>query len=99
LDRVRKTVHLCFAPGWVGSESPAHWNGDVFVTPEAWERYSEEQRTFMPSPMKHGERHPEERSIKALIAQIEELSKANDELRAILERKKSKGLFQRLLGL
>jgi hypothetical protein len=33
-DRVRKTVHLCFSPAWVGSRSPAHWDGGVFVTPK-----------------------------------------------------------------
>lgn len=98
LDRVRKTVHFCFAPGWVGSQSPAHWNGDVFVTPEAWGRYSEEQRSLLPSPMKHDERHPEERSIKALIAQIERLSKENDELRSALEHRKPENFLQRLLG-
>lgn len=99
LDRVRKTVHIAFAPGWVGSQSPAHWNGDVFVTPESWARYSEEQRAFMPAPMKHGERHPEQRSINRLVAEIEALTRENAALKANLEkRSKLKTIKQRLFG-
>lgn len=98
LDRVRKTVHLCYAPAWVGSQSPAHWDGDVFVTPRAWERYNEEQRALLPSPMNASPRHPEQLSIKTLLAQIETLSKTNDELKAASEDKQPKGFFQRLLG-
>ncbi len=45
-DWVRRTIHLTFMPNWVGSVSPAHWDGFVYVTPEAWARYSPEQRAL-----------------------------------------------------
>jgi hypothetical protein len=82
MDRVRKTVHLCFAPAWVGSQSPAHWDGGVFVTPEAWARYSEEQRRLLPPPMAHGPRHPEQLSIKRLAGQAEALTRETEQLKA-----------------
>jgi len=97
LDRVRKTIHLCFAPAWVGSQSPAHWNGDVFVKSETWERYSEAQRALLPLPMAMDLRHPEQRSIKALVAQIESLANANEELKSALAQEKARGLLHRLL--
>lgn len=105
MDRVRKTVHICFAPGWVGSQSPAHWNGGVFVTPEAWERYSEVQREFLPPPMERGPRHPEQRTLKELTAQvgalgreIEALTAKNAELESALRRKGFANALRRLFG-
>jgi hypothetical protein len=50
LDRVRKTLHLCFGPDWVGSQSPAHWNAEIHVTENAWGRYNEKQRALLPPP-------------------------------------------------
>ena len=50
MDRTRKSVHLCFGPSWVGSQSPAHQNGFVHVTEQAWARYSETQRALLPHP-------------------------------------------------
>jgi len=97
-DRVRKTVHICYAPAWVGSQSPAHWGGDVFVTPEAWARYSEAQRSALPQPMLPGARHPEQMSIKRLMAEVEYLREKNEELKTALERGNQKNMLQRLLG-
>lgn len=97
MERVRKTVHLCFSPAWVTSQSPAHLDEEVFVTPQAWERYSDAQRALLPHPGALGPRHPEQRSIEALTARVIELSKTNEELKAALDREKSKGLLRRLL--
>lgn len=82
MERVRKTVHLCFAPAWVGSQSPAHWDGDVFVTPEAWARYGEAQRELLPPPMERGPRHPEQLTVKRLTGHTEALTRENGELKA-----------------
>lgn len=101
MDRVRKTVHICFTPTWVGSQSPAHWDGDVFVTPEAWARYSEEQRALLPQPTPPGDqRHPEQLSLKRLVAEVIDLTQKNEELRAALLLKKApqRSMLQRLLG-
>jgi hypothetical protein len=48
LDVPRKTIHLAIGPAWVASQSPAHWNKNVYVSPEAWTRYSEQQRALFP---------------------------------------------------
>lgn len=101
LEWVRKTVHICFSPTWVGSQSPAHWNGDVFVTPEAWARYNEEQRALLPPPAPQGDqRHPEQLSLKRLVAEVAELTRKNEELKAALLRRRvqSHGVFGRLFG-
>ncbi len=50
MDQVRRTIHLCFAPEWVGSQSPAHWNGRVHVSEAAWARYDAGQRALLPPP-------------------------------------------------
>src|SRR5579862_2979153 len=44
----RKTIHLTFSPAWVGSQSPLHWNGGAYVTPETFGRYTPEQRALFP---------------------------------------------------
>jgi hypothetical protein len=107
-DRVRKTVHLCFAPAWVGSQSPAHWDGDVFVTPQAWARYTDAQRELLPPPTERGPRHPEQLTVKRLIGLAEDLTRETGELKARiaaledeLSRTGVKGLrnaVRRLLG-
>ncbi len=50
LDKPRKTIHLMISPSWVASQSPIHWDEHVYVSPEAWARYSEEQRAVLPPP-------------------------------------------------
>jgi hypothetical protein len=82
IDHVRKTVHLCFAPAWVGSQSPAHWDGGVFVTQEAWARYGETQRELLPPPMERGPRHPEQLTVKRLTGQAEALTRETEALKA-----------------
>lgn len=96
MDRVRKTVHLCYAPAWVGSQSPAHWDGFVHVTKAAWERYSEEQRAVMPAPAERHPQGPESLSLKRLREQVEALSRRNAELEATLARKGIAGAISRL---
>jgi hypothetical protein len=54
LDRSRKTIHLMIGPDWAGSQSPIHWNDHVYVSREAWERYSEAQRALLPLPAEGG---------------------------------------------
>lgn len=82
MDRVRKTVHLCYGPAWVGSQSPAHWDGVVHVTSAAWSRYSGQQRALLPAPGETGPHGPEALSLKSLQAKIEELQRRNAELEA-----------------
>lgn len=50
LDTPRRTIHFMIGPRWVTSQSPAHRDGDVYVSPSAWERYSESQRDLLPFP-------------------------------------------------
>lgn len=50
LDQPRKTLHLMFAPVWVASQSPVHWDERVYVSENAWARYSESQRRLLPPP-------------------------------------------------
>jgi hypothetical protein len=106
MERVRKTVHLCYAPAWVGSQSPAHHDGDVFVTSEAWARYSEAQRVFLPPPTEPGPRHPETLTMKHRLAETEVRAEQADrlkqrvaELESELERRKLKNRLRRLFGL
>ena len=98
MDRVRKTAHLCYAPAWVGSQSPAHWDGSVHVTKQAWARYNADQRAVLPSPVP-GEDHapaPETLALKRLREQVATLSKRNTELEAALARKGLAGALSRL---
>ena len=103
LDRTRKTIHLCFGPSWVGSQSPAHQDGVVHVTEKAWARYSAEQRSLLPfpSPMQGlGEAaaasNASNQAVRRLKAEIEELTKRNQDL----ERKNARleGGIRSLLG-
>ncbi len=55
LDRPRKTLHLMFSPRWVGSQSPVHWNDKVYVSEEAWARYTPAQRALLPTPSGNSE--------------------------------------------
>ena len=89
LERVRKTVHLCYAPAWVGSQSPAHWDGVVHVTREAWARYTEQQRALLPEPDPSSRRSPETLSLRNLSEQVAMLKRRNEELE---ERVASRGL-------
>lgn len=49
-DAPRKTLHLMIAPAWVASQSPIHWNDRVYVSPDSWNRYTEQQRAVLPPP-------------------------------------------------
>lgn len=100
MERVRKTVHICFTPAWVGSQSPAHWNDDVFVTPNAWSRYTEDQRALLPRPSPSNDLHPEALSLKRLTAEMAELTRENAELKAALEQSRSRpvSIFRRLFA-
>lgn len=96
MERVRRTVHICYAPAWVGSQSPAHWDGVVHVTKEAWSRYTEEQRALLPTPAAIGPNSPEALSLKRLQAQIEALTRRNAELEAGATARARGGLFSAL---
>lgn len=50
LDTPRRTLHLAIGPRWMASQSPIHWDGQVYVSAQAWNRYSEAQRAVMPRP-------------------------------------------------
>ncbi len=49
MDSARRTLHLTIGPRWATSQSPAHWNDVVHVTPSVRQRYSEEQRALLPA--------------------------------------------------
>jgi hypothetical protein len=85
VDRTRKTAHLCFSASWMGSQSPAHWNGQVHVTEAAWQRYNEAQRALLPPPspsLIHGSQHSAAliQHIQGLRQQISALTERNAEL-------------------
>lgn len=48
LERVRKTIHLCYNPDWVGSQSPAHFNRPMRFRKETWDVMSDAQRALFP---------------------------------------------------
>jgi len=80
LDRPRKTIHFQIGPVWAGSQSPAHWNGSPYVSPEAWSRYSEAQRALFPGrassrpPMvRKGPPAEEDRTTERLRAHVRDL--------------------------
>jgi hypothetical protein len=75
LDRPRKTLHLMIGPDWAGSQSPIHWNDRVYVSHEAWARYSESQRAVLTPP-----RDGAEFEVKRLRADVERLSEENARL-------------------
>jgi hypothetical protein len=81
LDRTRKTVHLCFSASWMGSQSPAHWNGQVHVTEAVWQRYSEAQRALLPAPSPPPISGPQQSG--AMTAHIQRLQQ---EIAALTER-------------
>jgi hypothetical protein len=83
MDRSRRTLHLLIAPKWVASQSPIHWNDQVYVSTDAWSRYSDEQRALLPKPdtdAKKLERLHElevdglKREIAALKAEVDRLT-------------------------
>jgi hypothetical protein len=37
-----------FGPTWAGSQSPLHWNGGVYLSTHAYERYTPAQRALFP---------------------------------------------------
>ncbi len=85
LDRTRKTIHLCFSAAWMGSQSPAHWNGQVHVTEAVWQRYSEAQRALLPAPSPAPVYAPQHsgamtQHIQQLQQEISALRKRNAEL-------------------
>ena len=98
MDRTRKTLHLCFGPSWVGSQSPAHYDGVPHVTEKAWARYNEEQRKLLPypSPMRGVDEsmagsNAGDQAIRRLRAEIDMLTQKNSELEQ-RNRKLSGGL-------
>lgn len=98
VDFVRKTVHLCYSAAWMGSQSPAHWNGQVYVTDAAWQRYSEAQRALVPAPSAPPttycpQQHPGTMTeyIQSLRHEITALTRRNAELERLL--KKSRGVY------
>ena len=80
-DAPRKTLHLMIAPAWVASQSPIHWNDRVYVSPEAWSRYTEEQRAVVPPPTVSAElelrnMRDEVRRLKEEVARLEKQGQA-----------------------
>jgi hypothetical protein len=45
----RITTHFVYNPVWVGSQSPAHWDDNMYVAPETLARYTVEQRALFPT--------------------------------------------------
>ena len=79
LDTPRKTLHLMFAPAWVGSQSPIHWNDHVHVSQRAWDRYTPTQRALLPPP--RGTAEIQVKQLQGQIAQLkDELAGAKSEV-------------------
>ena len=107
-DISRKTIHLMFSPRWAGSQSPLHWNDRVFVSPEAWARYSEAQRAVLPSPPQEFEQEvrlqghrivAQQRQIETQQQEIVRLKAENEALQARLTGGPSRrSLFSKVIG-
>lgn len=50
IDAARKTLHLAYSPAWIATMSAVHWDGQPYVSPEAWARYDAQQRELLPQP-------------------------------------------------
>jgi hypothetical protein len=50
MDATRKTLHLAFSPAWIATMSAVHWDGQPYVSPQAWARYDAQQRELLPPP-------------------------------------------------
>jgi hypothetical protein len=76
MDQVRKTLHLFYAPRWAGSQSPIHWDDKIYVSEQAWARYSETQRALLPPPASELPR-----KIKVLQEENRQLKGDNEKLK------------------
>lgn len=94
-DTARKTLHIMYSPRWAASQSPLHWNDRVYVTPQAWDRYSEAQRAVLPPPaqafelelrMQHQKVEAQKRQIEAQQQELATLRSEVAGLRAQLAR-------------
>lgn len=81
LDVPRTTLHLAIGPRWVASQSPLHWDDQIYVSSDAWSRYSEIQRAIMPRPPSEAER-----DANNLRHGVSTLKAENERLRAEIER-------------
>ena len=110
-DTARKSVHMMFSPRWAASQSPLHWNDKVYVSPEAWARYSEAQRAVLPEPprafeheakMQRQQLEAQQRRLEAQQAEIENLKYENETLKAKLEKpagsESRRSLFRKVIG-
>jgi hypothetical protein len=50
MDATRKTLHLAYSPAWIATMSAVHWDGQPYVSPEAWARYDARQKELLPPP-------------------------------------------------
>lgn len=100
-DQARKTLHLMFSPRWVGSQSPIHWDGHAYVSPQAWSRYSEGQRAVLPPPAQDFEQEAkvlrqENARLQAEIAGLKAQLEAMPSVPVPAEP--SRSLFRKVMG-
>lgn len=88
-DTSRKTLHIMFSPRWAASQSPLHWNDRVYVSPQAWARYSEAQRAVLPAPAQAFEQEAKvqrqqlDSQKKQIAAQQHEIAMLKGEIQAL----------------
>jgi ectoine hydroxylase-related dioxygenase (phytanoyl-CoA dioxygenase family) len=80
LDTPRKTIHIMVCPRWATSQSPAHEDGDVYVSPAAWQRYSKEQRELLPAPSTEQRTSNSMTSQRFLEEEVSRLKSENERL-------------------
>ncbi|SKA37842.1 Phytanoyl-CoA dioxygenase (PhyH) [Enhydrobacter aerosaccus] len=100
-DQARKTLHLMFSPRWAGSQSPIHWNEHVYVSQQAWSRYSDAQRAVLPAPSQDFEQEAkvqrqEIARLKAEIADLKSQLAARQAEAPAAEP--SRSLFRKVMG-
>jgi hypothetical protein len=100
MEEPRRTLHIAIGPRWIASQSPLHWDEQVYVSPQAWARYTDLQRALLPPPPAAAEREAhrlreEVRRLKAdnarLLIDIQQIRGGEN-----LKHDVREGLFQRV---
>lgn len=83
LESPRRTLHLAIGPRWIASQSPLHWDDQVYVSSQAWDRYTDTQKAILPRPPSNAAREADHlrEGVKVLRGENEMLRRQIEELR------------------
>ena len=100
MEEPRRTLHIAIGPRWIASQSPLHWDEQVYVSPQAWARYTDLQRALLPSSPAAAEReaHRLREEVRRLKADNAQLLNDIQQIRGGMNQKHDvrEGLFQRV---